>query len=247
MKNNVSWRYPEATERDLRRALQTLVRDLAVRMRANTKRLKFDDAVSDAAADNESYAEELIASFLTLIPGFALSIYKFNTKEFLRLAKRTGGSRNPAVILLIGQGATTSETWYSKKYHTWKEMISNSIWKMVDNILDDWEMQIRNLELQEAERKRIDAVMERRFKTYKVWAQRRVSGIVGSWNSALMFQRCIDANVTHYIWRGQLDDREREKHLRWEKKRIPLESDHVFPGEEFGCRCWAQPDWESVK
>lgn len=245
--DNVSWAYPEATERDVSRALQTLVRDLVVRMRANTKKLKFDDQVSQAADDNESYAEELIAGFLASLPSFALAIYKYNTKQFLRVAKKTGGAKNPIVMLLIGSGVNADESWYAVKYHTWREMISKSIRKMVDNILDDWEMQVRNAELQEVEQKRLNDIIERRFKVYKTWAQRRVSGIVGAWNSALMFQRCIDAGVTHYIWRGQLDDREREKHLRWEKKRITLDSDHVFPGEEFGCRCWAQPDWESVK
>jgi len=56
-----------------------------------------------------------------------------------------------------------------------------------------------------------------------------------------MRQRLNDAGVTHYIWRGKLDERERLKHLRWEGKIIGLDTDHVFPGEEYGCRCWAEP------
>ncbi|MGS9609541.1 hypothetical protein ACQWKN_22100 [Salmonella enterica subsp. enterica serovar Infantis] len=245
--NNVSWRFPEATGRDVERALQLLVRDLVVRMRRNTKRLKFDDQVSEAAADNESYAEELISAFIALLPTFALSIYKFNSKEFIRIANKTGGKNNLAVMLLIGRGANAGESWYAPKYHIWRQMVRDSIRKMVDNILDDWEMQVRLEELHEADQKRLNAIIERRFKVYKNWASRRTSGIVGAWNSVLMYQRCVDAGVTHYIWRGQLDDREREKHLMWEKKRIALTSNHVFPGEEFNCRCWAQPDWETAE
>ena len=245
--NNVSWRFPESSERGMSRALQMLVRDLVIRLRANTKKMKFDDQVSEAAANNESYAAELIAAFLATLPAVALTVYKFNTKEFIRIAKKTGGKKNPFVAALIGIGATAQEDWYSAKYHTWREMTRQSIERLVNNILEDWETQIRNLELQEAGQKRVKEVIERRFATYKVWASRRSSGIIGAWNSALMYQRCVDAGVAYYIWRGQLDDREREKHLRWEKKRIALDSDHVFPGEEFGCRCWAQPDWESVE
>lgn len=245
--NDVSWRFPEATRRDVDLALQLLVRDLVVRMRRNTKRLKFDDQVSEAAADHESYAEELISAFIALLPTFALSIYKFNSKEFIRIANKTGGKNNLAVLLLIGRVANAGESWYAPKYHVWRQMVRDSIRKMVDNILDDWEMQVRLAELHEADQKRLNAIIERRFKVYKNWASRRTSGIVGAWNSVLMYQRCVDAGVTHYIWRGQLDDREREKHLMWEKKRIALTSNHVFPGEEFNCRCWAQPDWETAK
>lgn len=245
--NNVSWRFPEATERDVDRALKELVRDLVVRLRKNTKRLKFDDQVSEAQKDNQSYADELIASFLALLPAFALAIYKFNSKEFIRIAKKTGGKDNIAILFLIARGAKANESWYSKKYVTWQQMVKQSIMKLVDNILDDWQMQVRIAELQENDQKRLNAIIELRFKVYKNWAERRTSGIVGAWNSVLMYQRCVDAGVTHYIWRGQLDDREREKHLRWEKKRIALTSDHVFPGEEFGCRCWAQPDWRTAQ
>ncbi|EPO0667522.1 hypothetical protein ACT5QD_005779, partial [Salmonella enterica subsp. enterica serovar Newport] len=115
--NDVSWRFPEATRRDVDRALQLLVRDLVVRMRRNTKRLKFDDQVSEAAADNESYAEELISAFIALLPTFAISIYKFNSKEFIRIANKTGGKNNLSVLLLIGRGANAGESWYAPKYH----------------------------------------------------------------------------------------------------------------------------------
>lgn len=245
--SNISWRFPEATERDVDRALKTLVRDLVVRMRSNTKRLKFDDQVSEAAEDNANYAQELIAAFMALLPGFALAIYKFNSKEFIRIAKATGGSKNPFVLFLIAYGANANESWYAPKYHIWREMVRQSIMKMVDNILEDWETQVRLAELHETNQKRMNAIIEKRFQIYKKWAERRTSGIVGAWNSVLMYQRCVDAGVTHYIWRGQLDDREREKHLLLEKKRIALDADHIFPGEEYNCRCWAQPDWETVK
>ena len=61
----------------------------------------------------------------------------------------------------------------------------------------------------------------------------------------LMRQRLYDSKVTHYFWHGMLDDRERLQHVQWEGKRIALDSEHDFPGEPFGCRCWAIPDWNS--
>ncbi len=48
---------------------------------------------------------------------------------------------------------------------------------------------------------------------------------------------------THYIWRTQADDKVRPSHaandgqvFAWDD---PSPTGH--PGEEFGCRCWAQP------
>lgn len=49
--------------------------------------------------------------------------------------------------------------------------------------------------------------------------------------------------ITHYIWRSQDDGKVRDSHRRaddqifaWAK---PPSIGH--PGEEYGCRCWAEP------
>lgn len=55
--------------------------------------------------------------------------------------------------------------------------------------------------------------------------------------------------ITHYIWRGTLDQRERDSHRAHEGKRYawtdpPAGTGH--PGEDFNCRCTAEPDFSEI-
>lgn len=248
MKTAVKWRYPEATERQIGRSLQTAIRDLVVEMRKRTKSIRFDDTsqeIDDAESDFIELAKDLIANLIAALPSIALSMYQFNAREFIRMAKATGGNKNPAVLLLIAYGANANEDWYNDTYSTWESLTVASYQKLFQNVISDWSTTVRNAALTGKSGSQVKSLSEQRFKVYTVWSQNRAAGIAGSWYSALMRQRIADTGVTHYFWRGVMDLREREKHVKWEGKRIPVNSDHVFPGEEYRCRCWPVPDWGS--
>lgn len=57
------------------------------------------------------------------------------------------------------------------------------------------------------------------------------------------------AGVPGYLWRTQLDDRVRPHHAAREGKfygwKNPPSGGH--PGEDYGCRCWAEPDLSTVR
>lgn len=62
-------------------------------------------------------------------------------------------------------------------------------------------------------------------------------------------QRQSNLGITHYIWRGTLDQRERDSHREHEGRRYawtdpPAETGH--PGEDFQCRCTAEPDFSEL-
>ncbi len=62
-------------------------------------------------------------------------------------------------------------------------------------------------------------------------------------------QRQTNLGITHYIWRGTLDQRERDSHREHEGKRYawtdpPADTGH--PGEDFQCRCTAEPDFSEI-
>lgn len=240
------WRFPEASERQLRRSLQEAVKELVVFMRSKTHAMKFDateQEISTAQSEIAEFAKNLALSLIGLLPQLAATVYKFNSKQFVNVAKSTGGAANPAVIMLIAIGANQGESWYQKLYGEWHRMSVDSFDKLFTNIVQDWAANIRQANFTGKNAKQVDEIAEQRFAVYSSWAGNRSTGIVGSWNSRLMRQRIHDAGVNSYFWHGMLDERERLKHLRWEGKEIDLNDIHPFPGEEYGCRCWAIPKW----
>lgn len=240
------WRFPEASERGLSRSIREAVRDLVVFMRSKTHSMKFDatdQEISTAEQEIKDFAKELALSLIGLLPALAATVYKFNAKQFINVAKSTGGSANPTVILLIAVGANQGESWYQKLYGEWHTMSADSFDKLFTNIIQDWSASVRQANFTGKNSEQVNEIAERRFAVYSSWAGNRATGIVGSWNSRLMRQRLYDAGVNSYYWHGMLDERERLKHLRWEGKEIDLNDIHPFPGEEYGCRCWAIPKW----
>lgn len=244
---NVTWRHPEATERQLSRSIRKAVRDLVVFMRKQTKSMKFDatdDEITTAEEEIANYSNELAAMLIGLLPALAVAAYKFNAKEFVKVANATGGKTNGAVLLLVAVGASQSEPWYNRIYREWLSMTVGSINKLFTNIVNDWSSNIRQANFTNKNTAQVNELSEKRFIVYSYWADNRATGIIGSWNSRLMRQRLEDAGVESYFWHGMLDEREREKHVRWEGKEIGLDEIHPFPSEEYGCRCWAVPNWK---
>lgn len=245
-----TWRYPEASERQLSRSLSEMVKELVVFARDQLDGMRFDATtaeIDDAESSLEDYAAVLIAALVATLPALAFKIYKFNTSEFVKMAKASGGKDNPVVIMLIALGATGNENWYMDKSEEWEAIAAASFRKLANDLIADWSMNVRVQNSKGASRDLIDEIIEARYKVYTGWTVNRSRGIVATWNSLLMRQRLEDTGVTHYFWRGKLDERERLKHLRWEGKRLLVDGDHVFPGEEYGCRCWAEPDFSTTQ
>lgn len=241
------WRFPEASERDLARSIQEGIKDLVVLMRSKTHAMKFDASdqeIDSAESEISDYAIGIIAGIIAALPAVARKIYKFNSKQWLDVAKSSGGAKNPAVILLIAFGATGSESWYKTLYGQWEGLTAASLQKLFGNIISDWSTNVRNANFTGKRQSQVNELAEKRFAVYSAWGNNRASNMVGAWNSRLMRQRLADAEVTHYFWHGMLDDRERLQHILWEGKRIALDEIHDFPGEPFGCRCWAIPDFK---
>lgn len=240
------WRYPESSERELSRSLQDMSAKLSARMRDELRPMKFDateEEINETEKGLLDYAESLLLPIIGSLSVTALTIYKFNSKQWMRIAKSAGGSKNEAVMLLALIGPSAAESWYSPQYSLWRAQATTSMRKLAANIVTDFTDKLRTASGQGKDKDFVVDLARERFEVYRSWSKNRASGIVGTWNSRLMRQRLKDAEVTHYFWRGVMDLREREKHVRLEGKRIALDSYHVFPGEEYNCRCWAVPEF----
>lgn len=243
------WRFPESSERQLSRSIQQAISALVVEMRRRTNAMKFDatdEEIDGAEQSIIDYAIELIRDLVDYLPAIALSVYKFNSKQWLNVARSAGGAKNQSVIILMAVGANASEEWYRTLYGQWDSLAQTSLRKLFDNIVADWSTNIRTANFTGKRKEQVNELAEKRFAVYSSWGNNRAANMVGAWNSRLMRQRLYDAGVTHYFWHGMLDERERLQHVRWEGKRISLDDVHDFPGEPWGCRCWAIPDFNKI-
>lgn len=241
------WRYPETSERSLERQLEQATADAIKLMQSRMKSIRFDADEDDIHEEQESVEDEVIAIFLAvaaLLPKIAKTVYLFSSKQWLLVAISSGGADNPAVMDLNQFGAKERESWYKAKRDLWVANSQNSIVKLARDITSDWSANLRTQALKDAGQEQAAEVIAGRYAVYGSWSKNRAAGIIGSFSSMLMMQRLKDAGVSKYIWRGKMDDRERPSHVKLEGKSRELTA-FPFPGEEYGCRCWAVPDWET--
>lgn len=235
------WKYPQTIESQVNRNLSIAVTELISAMKESATRLKIDTA--EELEEEDGYLDgiiaALVASFISTIPAIGAAIYRYNSSQFLILAIKTGGRSNPSVLDLEVNGINGDEPWYNDDLNQWIYTTDKSTRKLLNNIKDDFLQTAATIQ-------NGDYVnISDRYKVYRKRTANIASGIVSSLNSTLMRRRLEDAGVSRYIWHGMLDERERLTHIKKEGVSFELDGDDFFPGQEYGCRCWSVPDWES--
>ena len=235
------WKYPQTIESQVNRNLSIAVTELISAMKESATRLKIDTA--EELEEEDGYLDgviaALVASFISTIPAIGAAIYRYNSSQFLVLAIKTGGRSNPGVLDLEVNGINGDEPWYNDDLNQWIYTTNKSAIKLLNNIKDDF------LQTAAAIQNGDYVKLSDRYKIYRKRTANIASGIVSSLNSTLMRRRLEDAGVSRYIWHGMLDDRERQSHIAREGLSFKLGGNDIFPGQEYGCRCWSVPDWES--
>lgn len=235
------WKYPQTIESQVNRNLSIAVTELISAMKESATRLKIDTAEELEEEDGylDGIISALVASFISTIPAIGAAIYRYNSSQFLVLAINTGGRSNPSVLDLEVNGINGDEPWYNDDLNQWVYTTNKSVIKLLNNIKDDFLQTASTIQSGDYVK------LSDRYKTYSKRTANIASGIVSSLNSTLMRRRLGDAGVSRYIWHGMLDERERLTHIKKEGVSFELDGDDFFPGQEYGCRCWAVPDWES--
>ena len=235
------WKYPQTIESQVNRNLSIAVTELISAMKESATRLKIDTA--EELEEEDGYLDgiiaALVASFISTIPAIGAAIYRYNSSQFLILAIKTGGRSNPSVMNLEVNGINGDEPWYNDDLNQWIYTTDKSARKLLNNIKDDF-LQTAAI-IQNGDYVNLSD----RYKVYRKRTANIASGIVSSLNSTLMRRRLEDAGVSRYIWHGMLDERERLTHIKKEGVSFELDGYDFFPGQEYGCRCWAVPDWQS--
>ncbi|MCC3726685.1 hypothetical protein, partial [Staphylococcus epidermidis] len=169
-------------------------------------RLKFDATAEEISQAEDDIRESAITFFSVVIAALAsigLTIYKFNSKQWLAIAIAAGGRNNESVMRLKEFGAGGYEGWYQEALKKWQDSAEASIRKLASDIVADWTTKVRTANNIGKSRKQIDEIIEGRYAIYGSWSRNRARGIIGTFNSMLMMQRLKDAKVWHYFWFGR--------------------------------------------
>lgn len=247
MNQKTRWTYPQAIEGQVNRNLSVAVSELTEQLRLSAKKLKIDTAeeIESEEEDIDGVIAALLASIVSALPAIALQIYRFNSAQFLKVANNSGGKNNSAVIALGLYGVNADELWWRDFRGWWILATRTSASKLLNNIKDSF-IQLA-VEGQSGQAIDLDSLYSSsRKKTANI-----ASGIVSSLNSRLMKQRLDDAGVENYVWRGVLDERERHSHVIREGVTFKVDGSDagkldglaIFPGQQYGCRCWSVPKW----
>lgn len=242
VKNKTPWQFPESARDGLARDLVTASRDLAVAMRGRVNLMKFDATETEIKGTQSALmalAKKLFAPVISSLTALASTIYRFNRRQFLKVDKKAGG----VAYVTMEKMPERSEKWYKHESKQWIALTTQSIEKLYTDQVNDFTSKIRLANLRSSDSEQVQVITKERYEIYRSWAINRSEGIVGSWNSRLMRLNLESVGVSSYTWHGWLDDRERESHVLLEGKSIELNAVHIFPGEEYGCRCWASPDY----
>lgn len=234
------WLFPDADREQLARDLVTASRDLAVHMRSHLGSMKFDASekeIAESESELMKIAKKLFAPIIAALPAIAESVYRFSRKQFAKVDKRAGGM----AFIAIEKKPNMIESWAKEPMKNWVGVAKASIEKLYTDQVNDWTSTVRLQNLRGASKKEVNKAITQRYAIYRSWSINRSEGMIGSWNSKLMRMNLEAAGVTRYTWHGWLDDRERLSHVVLEGKVIDINDAHIFPGEEYGCRCWAVP------
>lgn len=88
-------------------------------------------------------------------------------------------------------------------------------------------------------------------------ARRIARDQVGKLNAEVNQERQTSLGVDSYVWRGSMDNRERDEHrrlegqsFRWDSEGAPgadVDGGPAHPGEPIMCRCYAEPDFSAIR
>lgn len=244
------WRYPQGDERDYLRALRTQAEAaiLAVERHvipALDLVLRQDDLRNTPEGD-EGWFESLRRAFMealgaaTVADGqaeglaglVAQRVEKYNRDQFHRLLRRAYGvdvfKSEPGLARILRPWEAENIGLIKSIPEQYLDTLHGRVVAAVRNgtSLRDMTKQIR--ETYDLPRKRAELIARDQ---------------IGKLNGDLTEYRQTNIGVKKYLWRGVLDERERDEHVEregqefeWDK---PPPDGH--PGKPVRCRCWAEP------
>lgn len=252
------WGLPLATERqykaDLVRLMDRYLKEVKASidpvLSANDTRL--DGLLDDMAGiwDHlRSVGNSIFGEAVSRLPGYFRRVSMFNDKQWRRAIKISTGIDAPAAKddtpSGIAVNAYRNESWLEQLQSAWVSNNTDLIKTLPVNVNDKIRQLVRDAVINGEGMVSLRAKIQKEYGNSRYRAELIAVDQIQKANAALTMKRQQDAGVTHYIWRGVMDGRERATHKAREGKRFawddPPPDGH--PGQAIRCRCYAEPDF----
>ncbi len=217
--------------------------------RPDSGSVRIDNSVADTIEKMVGDVRVTVAQYLDpieldIIAGTAAQdVATFNKKEMNRLIQST-----------VGIDAITAEPWMASQMQAFRKENVN----LIKSITEDQLSKVENV-LMRGQRRglRVEVLREQIEKQFKV-SRNRASLIArdqtNKLNAELSQLRQQSLGVKEYIWRTSGDSDVRETHQpldgtrhRWDDPPVTNDAgDRNHPGEDYQCRCWAEPVIEEL-
>lgn len=239
-----NWRYPMAIERQYRKELVALVRQMAKCTKDEQDNINLFiqenrmDAISDKISnltDNikQNYYLKITREFLQRkIDQIFETVSNFNSKEFSQIIKQS-----------IGIDIFQSEPDLYELMQLWAKENVNLIKSVESNYFDRLENIISSAVREGTLTKNVVIQIQALTGVSERRAQLIAVDQIGKLNGQLTMYRQVKAGINEYIWRTSGDNRVRPSHRLRDRKRFkwnnPPPDGH--PGMPIRCRCTAIP------
>lgn len=146
---------------------------------------------------------------------------------------------------VLGVNPIASEPWLDGELERFRVANVQLIKSLPKQYLDQVEVMVTNAFAAGTPVRRFTKDLRKRFNISENRARLIARDQVGKLSGQLTMLRQTEAGITHYIWRTMRDERVRKSHAEKEGKTFawsnpPSGTGH--PGEDYQCRCHAEPD-----
>lgn len=163
----------------------------------------------------------------------ALAVNAYNRREVMRSLSR-----------MLGFDVTLDEPWLEDKIQTFTE---ENV-QLITSIGQDQHDDVKELVLREINAgtrvEEIQDMIRERFDVSESRANLIGRDQTNKYHGDLNRSRQVEAGINKYRWRGVMDERERDSHVEKEGEVYSWDdppADTGHPGEDYQCRCWAEP------
>lgn len=181
--------------------------------------------------DVKQQVERYLAANLDNLHKVAPQINRYNEMQFHRVLQS-----------VYGREVFKHETWLAETLNAWIDENTRLIKSIPEQYLGHVQALIAAASANGTSANVLAMQIRDSFKLPQSRAALIAVDQIGKLNGQLMRQRQQNIGIKQYRWRGRLDDRERDEHVRREGKVFswddPPSDGH--PGQAIRCRCWAE-------
>lgn len=250
MKKPPKWQYPNAAERQYAADIKRMIAD--IRKLAAEELYKALPRMIDDARRTDAWPEDLDAIMQRLLvfgrsranqvvmrlPQHAERMDSFNRRQWNKIAEAT-----------IGVNAVKSAPGISTAIRGWA--VENAL--LIKSIPEQMLTQVAVVTAKGVQQgmsiRDLQRDISERFGVSDSRAELIARTETGKLNSQMTQERMRSAGVDSYIWRTASDERVRPEHAGMEGKKFkwsePPTTGH--PGEDFQCRCYAEPVFDDFE